>query len=191
MDGEAQLPRVVRRLDSGVRAERVLHHLDGIDGPVDPTRFQEAGEAFLRCCEPLWTPVRPEVLLGLDAGGILPTVALSLASGIPYRLAWKLDLSLPEKLSFEEPEAARTNVSVYGLTSTEVIFLVDDEVTTGRTLGNLADALRKRGISVIGAGCLVEDGEGAARKYLDSCQLQLAALFKLSPRSTRVADQRI
>jgi hypothetical protein len=73
----------------GTRDIRVVHEIDGILDPVHPTDLYQAGRALWS----LWTghdaTARPDLLLGLDAGGILPTVAVALASNLPYRLAWK------------------------------------------------------------------------------------------------------
>src|SRR5215472_5884211 len=104
--------RRVRRLGvtSDMRDVRIIHELDGIDGEVLPT-------SLLRTGSELWDAWRrhrdfepADLLLGLDAGGILPTVAVALASDLPYRLAWKLDLDLPHKRRFSEPHARRADV---------------------------------------------------------------------------------
>jgi adenine phosphoribosyltransferase len=173
--------RRVRRLDvmPEMRGVRIVHELDGIDGQVQPAALVQAGSA-------LWEAWRghpgystPDLLLGLDAGGILPTIAVALASGVPYRLAWKLDLDLPDKHRFTESHARRTSVFAYGdLTGTRVL-LIDDEVTSGRTLASLTVALRDAGAHVTGVGCLIEDASGRPRPLLESLGVPLCSLTQI------------
>src|SRR5260370_40686612 len=91
-----------------MRDVRIVHELDGILGPVEPAALLRAGGALWQawCRHPCFQ--EPDLLLGLDAGGILPTVAVALASGLPYRLAWKLDPELPAKHRFRRHPARRT-----------------------------------------------------------------------------------
>lgn len=121
----------------------------------------------------------PDLLLGLDAGGILPTVAVALASDLPYRLAWKLDLDLPHKQRFIEPHARRTEVFAYGDLAGARMLIVDDEITTGHTLANLVTMLRDSAVEVAGVACLIEDSAGNARPLLTSLGVPLCALTRL------------
>jgi adenine phosphoribosyltransferase len=72
------------------RRERVIHTLDGLEAPVAPATLAAAGaELWDRLGRAL--PAiedRTDFLLGLDAGGILPTVTLASASELPYKIAW-------------------------------------------------------------------------------------------------------
>jgi adenine phosphoribosyltransferase len=173
--------RRVRRLGVPARARdvRIVHELDGILDHVPPSALLRTGSALWEkwSAHPAFVP--PDVLLGLDAGGILPTVAVALASEVPYRLAWKLDLELPAKNRFTEPHARRTDVFTYGDLAGARVLMVDDEVTTGRTIANLATLLQGRGVEVTGVACLVEDTCGDARGLLTSLGVPLCALTSL------------
>jgi adenine phosphoribosyltransferase len=171
----------IRRLgvEAGVRDVRVVHALDGVLTEVAPGQLTAVGGA-------LWTawcssnPAgRPDLLLGLDAGGILPAVAVALASNLPYRLAWKVDLDLPHKQRFSEPHARRTHVFTYGDLADRRVLIVDDEVTTGHTLAGLVGVLRDTGAQVAGAVCLVEDTAGEGRQVLANLDVPLCALRTL------------
>jgi adenine phosphoribosyltransferase len=173
--------RRVRRLGvtSDMRDMRIIHELDGICGQVHPTTLLRTGGA-------LWDAWRrhpdfaaPDLLLGLDAGGILPTVAVALASDLPYQLAWKLDLDLPDKHRFTEPHARRTEVFTYGDLAGTRVLLVDDEITTGRTLANLVAVLRAAAVHVTGIACLIEDTTGTPRPLLESLGVPLCTLTQL------------
>ncbi len=175
--------RVVERLGvSGVgRRERIVHTLDGLEDTATARQLQD-------CCAELWDRCRGQVpglagidyLLGLDAGGILPTVGLALISGLPYKIAWKLRLPLPGAVHFVEPHATRPDVYAYGIETGRRVLLVDDEVTTGYTLANLAARLREAGAEPVGAACLVEGTRFGARDLLAAAGVPLVSLLVLN-----------
>ena len=172
--------RVVERLSIGAtsRAERIIHSLDGLEAPVRPETLAYTGGI-------LWERLNAQVpyvggaadfLLGLDAGGILPTVSLATVSRLPYKIAWKLHLPLDGAVRFREPHAMRTDVFAYGIAPGQRIILVDDEITTGQTLADLTLRLREAGAEPLAAACLVEDTTRGARALLDSLCLPLVSL---------------
>lgn len=167
----------------GVSAEarnvRIVHELDGILDQVDPANLLQTGQTLWKAWSQHPDFVAPDVLLGLDAGGILPTVAVALASGIPYRLAWKLDLDLPHKHRFAEPHARRTDVYTYGDLNGVRVLIVDDEVTTGSTLANLVTVLRDAQADITGIACLIEDTTSDGRLVFESLGVPLCTLTKL------------
>lgn len=173
--------RRVRRLGvtSDVRDVRIIHELDGIADQVHPATLLRTGGALWEVWRrhPDFQP--PDLLLGLDAGGILPTVAVALAADLPYRLAWKLDLDLPDKHQFTEPHARRADVFTYGDLAGARVLIVDDEITTGRTLANLVTVLRNAAVHVTGIACLIEDATGNPRPLLESLGVPLCALTQL------------
>ncbi|MGH8907214.1 MAG: phosphoribosyltransferase [Egibacteraceae bacterium] len=171
--------RHVARLAEGVRPVRVMHALDGIEQEVPPEMLVEAGQALWeRWREHL--RFRPhDLILGLDAGGILPTIALALASRTPYRLSWRLDLDYPNKHVFQEPHSLSPELFVYGRFQGRRILIADDEVTTGRTAASLAGVLQKAGADVVGVACLVEDTSGNGRSFLTEIDIPLCALTTL------------
>lgn len=171
--------RVVERLgvSPASRRERVIHSLDGLEEAVHPDALTSAGAQ-------LWQRVLAEVpdalsvdfLLGLDAGGILPTVSLASAAGLPYKIAWKLRLPLDGAVRFTEPHAMRTDVFAYGIAPGQRMVLVDDEITTGRTLADLTRRLREAGAAPVAAACLVEDTTQGAHALLADLGIPLIAL---------------
>jgi adenine phosphoribosyltransferase len=163
----------------GARDVRIVHELDGITADVAPKTLVDAGRALWAAWQvhPAFLP--PDLLLGLDAGGFLPTVAVSLASSVPYRLAWKLDLDLPDQRRFSEPHANRTDVFTYADFTGRRVLIVDDEITTGRTLANLVAVLREADAHVTGVVCLIEDSSGGGTMRLDELGVPLCTLTRL------------
>ncbi|WP_017600657.1 phosphoribosyltransferase [Nocardiopsis lucentensis] len=173
---------VVTRLDAGPssRPERVMHDLDGTRAAVPPADLTNAGRSLWKRLlheAPAVTDV--DAVLGLDAGGIVPALALSLASGLPYKLAWKVRVPLPGVVHFVEGHANRPNVFAYGIAPGQSYVLVDDEVTTGVTLVNLAQALRGHGAHPVAAVCLAEDTRYQARSVIEELGLPLVSLTRI------------
>lgn len=173
--------RRIRRLGvpPQTRDSRIVHELDGILDQVQPSTLLLTGSALWEAWSRHTEFMAPDVLLGLDAGGILPTVAVALASELPYRLAWKLDLDLPHKRRFTEPHARRTEIFTYGDLAGARVLIVDDEITTGNTLANLVTVLRESTVEVSGIACLIEDTTGNARPLLESLGVPLCTLTQL------------
>ncbi|MFJ2496534.1 phosphoribosyltransferase [Streptomyces sp. NPDC087539] len=172
--------RIVERLSVGAtsRRERVVHSLDGLEHPVHPDTLAHTGADLWRLLQEQVPDGLDSVdfLLGLDAGGILPTVSLAGAAHLPYKIAWKLHLPLDGAVRFSEPHAMRTDVFAYGIAPGQRIFIVDDEITTGRTLANLTCRLREAGAVPLAAACLVEDTTRGARDLLTDLGLPLVSL---------------
>ncbi|WP_159944993.1 MULTISPECIES: phosphoribosyltransferase [unclassified Nocardiopsis] len=173
---------VVPRLDAGPhsRPERVLHDLDGTRSTVPPAEFTTAGRALWEGLRRIAPAVEDaDAILGLDAGGIVPALAISLASGLPYKLAWKVRVPLPGAVHFVEGHANRPNVFAYGITPGNGYVLVDDEVTTGVTLANLAQALSRHGARPVAVACLAEDTRYRAREIIEELGLPLVSLTRI------------
>ncbi|WP_240134456.1 phosphoribosyltransferase [Streptomyces sp. MUM 178J] len=172
--------RIVERLSVGAtsRRERVIHSLDGLEAPVHPNALATTGTRLWQCLQDELPDGLGSVdfLLGLDAGGILPTVSLAGAAQLPYKIAWKLHLPLDGAVRFSEPHAMRTDVFAYGIAPGQRIILVDDEITTGRTLADLTRRLREAGAVPLAAACLVEDTTRGARELLTALDLPLVSL---------------
>lgn len=172
--------RVVERLSIGAtsRRERIVHSLDGLEAPVHPEALASIGGLLWERLQAhlSYSGDTADFLLGLDAGGILPTVSLATASRLPYKIAWKLHLPLDGAVRFCEPHAMRTDVFAYGIAPGQRIILVDDEITTGQTLADLTRRLRDAGAEPLAAACLVEDTTRGARALLDGLGLPLVSL---------------
>ncbi|MFF8485966.1 phosphoribosyltransferase [Streptomyces antibioticus] len=172
--------RIVERLSVGStsRRERVIHSLDGLEDPVHPDTLAHTGADLWRLLQEQVPDGLDSVdfLLGLDAGGILPTVSLAGAAQFPYKIAWKLHLPLDGAVRFSEPHAMRTDVFAYGIAPGQRIVIVDDEITTGRTLADLTRRLREAGAVPLAAACLVEDTTRGARDLLADLGLLLVSL---------------
>ena len=121
----------------------------------------------------------PDFLLGIESGGIIPCVGVSMASGIPYKIAGKLHIALEGAVHFIEPHSARRDMYAYAIAPGQRVFMIDDEITTGRTLANLANALRRAGADPVAAACLIEDTRHGGRDVIDGGGVPLLSLGQL------------
>lgn len=166
--------RVVKRLNipEHARPDRIICAFDGLAEAADPGRL-------LDLCRALWArfsvnvAAKPDYLFGLDSGGIVPTVGIAIITGLPYRLAYKLDLELPAKITICEPFAARPYVFAYNLAVGQTAVLVDDEVFTGETACNAITALRAAGVTVLAMICLSEVTSKGAREKIETLGVPL------------------
>ena len=67
----------------------------------------------------------------------------------------------------------------YGIAPEHSYVLIDDEVTTGVTLVNLAQALRRHGANPVAAVCLAEDTRYQARSVIEEFGLPLVSLARI------------
>jgi adenine phosphoribosyltransferase len=165
------------------RNDRIIHSLDGLLNPASPTAVAEIADLLWKACrEGLGiSTANCDYILGLEAGGMIPAVALAAASGLHFKIAWKIQLALPGAVQFIEPHSARRDMYAYAIAPGQRILLVDDEITTGRTLANLVCVLREADAEPIGAACLIEDPRHNGRELLADLGVPLVSLMILDP----------
>jgi adenine phosphoribosyltransferase len=180
-DSAAFTARIVKRIGvpDGVRQERIIHALDGIESPVHPGQLIDSGASLWTKAQAVTGFADVDYLLGLDGGGILPAIAVSIASRLPFKLAWKLNLDLGNQWVIKESNAVRPNIYAYELKSGDRVFLVDDEVSTGQTALNAVKTLRDAQVHVVGVLTLVEDARCGARVALTAVGVPLVALYTI------------
>jgi adenine/guanine phosphoribosyltransferase-like PRPP-binding protein len=95
-------------------------------------------------------------IVGFPEGGLVPAFAFGLRTGLPVILATRLALERPGAVTFEEPHSSLgTTHRLYGLRPGDRVVIIEDEVTTGRTIVNAVRALRRAGVAVEDAGTLL------------------------------------
>jgi adenine phosphoribosyltransferase len=124
----------------------LAHHLDGRFMPMDPRELQGVVDRLL----PRVEMAGVDHVLGVPEGGTVVAFAFAQAVGLPLVLSSRMVAALPDAIYFEEPHSvtADRHNYIYGLRRGDHVIIVDDEVTTGRTLLNAVRALRGAGITV-------------------------------------------
>jgi adenine phosphoribosyltransferase len=156
-------------------AKRVGHELDGIDQLVSPYRLLVAGSALWGAWIDYRPGVVPEVLVGLGASGTIPTIAVAIASGLPYLLAWPLDRDVSDEPSVPESGIRRDEFLTTGCVQGKRVLVVGDRVIHGHTLLSVISALRDEAADVVGVLCLIEDTSGAGRRRVESAGVALCS----------------
>jgi adenine phosphoribosyltransferase len=149
-------PRIVHAdLPPDQPAKRIVHELDGIDRPVEPYRLLLTGSELWGAWVDAHGDIVPDVLVGLGTSSIIPTIAVSIASGLPYQLVW--------------PFGRVPSTHVHD----KRVLVVDDQVIHGYTLASFIAALRDEAADVVGALCLIEDTAGTGRLRVESAGVPL------------------
>jgi adenine phosphoribosyltransferase len=108
-------------------------------------------------------------VVGFPEGGVVPAFAFAQAIDRPVILSSRLQLEREPVISFEEPHSPLgTTHYLYGLRPGDSVVIIEDEVTTGRTVINAVRALRASGIRVGQVGVLMAvDDEPMWRRMAD------------------------
>jgi len=124
---------------------QLAHRLDGRYGAMDPEELL----SLVRELAARVDSAEVDYVVGLPEGGSLPAFAFAQVVGRPLILSTRLALALPGAVSFEEPHSGLGTVHhVYGLRAGDHVILIEDEITTGRTVVNAVRALRRQGIRI-------------------------------------------
>jgi len=121
----------------------VASPLDGRYGPMHPDILDRSVQRLLDLVDLRGV----DHVLGIPEGGIIPAFAVGSAAGRSVALAsiWRPDL--PGVVTFvEEHDGVLGPKHVYGVKRGARVLIVEDEVTTGRTVINCVRALRQAGI---------------------------------------------
>lgn len=176
-------PYIVNRLSisEGIRKERVINPIDGIDDIVKYEDIEEISLVFER--EIINNNIdlsTVDFLIGLDSGGFLPTFGLSALTKIPFKLAWKINLDIEQKFIINEPYAVGKDIYIYNLPTSRNVIIVDDEITTGKSILNLFNVLQSQNINVLAVLVITEITDFNAKEAVESqMRCPLISHFKM------------
>ena len=126
------------------RKEKLVHPFDGRVLPLEPSFIkQQAGQL----ADQLLTD-GVDYIVGFAEGGLIPGYAISEAVNIPFIGSYRVRLRLSHEIHFIEHHSERASHFIYGLKPGDSVILIEDEITTGRTLMNVIVQLKERNISI-------------------------------------------
>jgi len=150
--------------------------IDGRYGAMDPAELQPAIAWLAR--EADLDGVK--YVLGIPEGGYIPAYAFAVATGLRVVLASVFQPNVPGVLSFieEHDKPPISGKHVYGLSAGDHVIVVEDEITTGRTIVNCVRALRGAGIRCDQVATIfaADDSEMRARLAAEGIRLHAASL---------------
>lgn len=130
---------------AGGLKRHLVHPFNGRFHPID----HAALETLVQAMVPRVDVRAVDYVLGFPEGGSIPAYAFGRAVGRPVILASRLPLDLPDRISFEQPQAnLGTTHYVYGLGPGDRALIFEDELTNGHTAVNAVRALRRAGVEI-------------------------------------------
>lgn len=173
---------ICERLNADSRPYKVLMNVagDSADFAITPHQLKASAKQISGMLTP--AEASPDYVIGFAPGGIAIAVAVALELNLPAVIAYKTRLALPHELTWIEPHCFTNTFYLYGITVGMSVLLIDDEVDSGNTLVNAANALTKVGAKVCGVASAVEvthDGSSFGRERLQAIGLELRALRRV------------
>ncbi len=171
---DATIQKVRRFNYNGQRKFMITSPVDGLLEPIYPTELFEMMNRLIGnidCSD-------VDYVIGLDSGGIIPGLSVSIITGLPLRVAYKANLDIENKIHFVEEHSANPDIYIYNLPKNSRVLLTDDEIRTGGTIMNCVDSLVGAGNSVRGIVVPVESTLFNVRGKLSEMGYELCSYVK-------------
>jgi adenine phosphoribosyltransferase len=152
--------------------------LDGRFGPLHPSVLVEAIAGLVERFD--LTGV--DCVIGLPEGGVVPAYAFAAACNLPLVVGSLHRFDLPGVVSFTEQHSSSTSgvaISICGLVPGSRAIVVEDELTTGKTIVNCVRALRAAEVRCDQVATIyaVDDPALGARLAEEAIEFHAAFLF--------------
>jgi orotate phosphoribosyltransferase len=155
---------------------QLAHRFDGRYQPMSPKELA----AILRELAAAIDVSDVNYILGFPEGGVIPAFAFAQIVDRPLILSTRLALDLPPTISFEEPHSGLgTTHYIRGLHEGDHVVVIEDEVTTGRTVINAVRALRRSGVRIDTVGALLAVDDSGMWQSMSDEQVSLRVRFRL------------
>lgn len=155
---------------AGRRRRQIVNPFDGRYGAMDPTavRLRVKHLAELAQLDGVG------FVLGIPEGGNAPAFAFAEATGLPLVLAASQRPESPA-IRFAEPhvQAFERDKWIMGLAPGDSVIVVEDEVTTGRTIVDCVVALRSAGVRCDQVATLLAVDDAEMRRRLEEAAIRL------------------
>jgi len=155
---------------------QLTHALDGRYQPLRPSELV----AVVRELAAGLNMRGIDYVLGFPEEGVVPAFAFAHLVGRPLVLSTRFVLEGSGTISFDEPHSGlgRTHY-IQGLRADDRVVIIEDEVTTGRTLVNAVRALRQAGVRIDAAGALLAVDDAAMWRAMDDEHISLLVTSRL------------
>ena len=151
---------------------QLVQPLDGRYGAMEPAAAARMAQQLLAGIDTTGI----DLVLGIPEGGTIPAFAVAAAAGLPLALATRTVVDRHDRIVFEEPHVPDMPLfSFYGLTPGTRVMIVEDEVTSGRTIVNAVLALRRAGIDVRAVATFILVDHPATRQRLEDAAIAILA----------------
>lgn len=151
--------------------------LDGRYGTLDPNAMQQVMAWLAKQLDLDGV----DYVIGIPEGGLVPAYAFAATIDRPVVLGTIWQPDIPGVVSFEEEHnpADRKGKHIMGLKPGDCVIVIEDELTSGRTLINCVRALRSAGIRCDQAGAIyaADDADLRARIAAERIALHVVGTF--------------
>jgi adenine/guanine phosphoribosyltransferase-like PRPP-binding protein len=157
---------------------QVTHRLDGRYGPMDPEELVAAVSMLAAAMD----VDAVDYVVGFPEGGSIPAFAFARLIGRPLILSTRLTFTLPgvPAIAFVEPHTSIGKTHhLHGLRRGHRVVIVEDEVTTGRTLLSAVRALREAGVEIAQAGALLAVDDPRMWRAMEDEKVSLHVVYRV------------
>jgi adenine/guanine phosphoribosyltransferase-like PRPP-binding protein len=153
--------------------------IDGRYGAMDPGALRSAVATLARDVDLTGL----QYVIGIPEGGYIPAYAFAVETGLHVVLASIFEPNAPDVVSFVEehdkpPVAAK---HILGLSAGDHVIVVEDEVTSGRTIINCVRALRAAGVHCDQVATIYAADDPEMRARVAAEGIRLHALILCDP----------
>lgn len=147
--------RLTERNNKDTKKFKIVHPFDGRVMDLQHSILERCALELSKCLN--FEDV--DYVIGFAEGGLIPAYAVAKVMNIPFKGSYRVRLHELNEISFIEPHSMRAEHYVYGIESGSKVVIIEDEITTGRTLKSAILAFIAKGIIVndIGTYILSDD----------------------------------
>ena len=138
----------IKRNNSDSRETKIIHQFDGRAMPLEPRILEQCAQELSKNFKSLDF----DYVIGFAEGGLIPAFSVAQSLRKPLLCSYRVRMILSNEITFSEPHSAIPDHYLYGLRENDRVVIIEDEITTGRTILNAVDALNRSNVKVIGLG---------------------------------------
>jgi xanthine phosphoribosyltransferase len=168
--------------DGRILAGNILKVDSFMNHQIDPTLMKSIGEEFAR----RFASVKASRILTAETSGIAPALSTAMALEIPVVFARKHQPKTMVGNPFREKTESPTHgnqveliVSPEYLKSTDRVLILDDFLSSARTIVALVKLIQQSGATLVGIGAVIEKTFAGGRASLQSLDVPIETLAQI------------
>jgi orotate phosphoribosyltransferase len=154
--------------------------LDGRYGAMDPQHLRAAVAALMKKT----SLIGVRYIVGIPEGGVIPAYEFASSCGLTLILASHSQPADNDAIKFIEPHSYEDRQAkyIFGLNAGDKVIIVEDEITTGRTIINCVRSLRNAGVVCEDVVAIYCSDDLSTHEKLISENIRLSFLWSFNSR---------